>query len=350
MSVLSDEDDSSSNENITEFKEDIAVGKQLTKRPYLNKENFLPSSEEWLEEWNNHKIKRVRFFIYVGCTLLILFAVDSCILLMKILHDMEIENWKVKHTLPSDSFDNDNVHFTSDCVAIYPSFTGIDDWYSLNNLPYAALPRRTGIFARSIFTITFLECYHAFWIGVRPENRQFSNGQLRFMSSSSKGEDNCLQMDPKRRRGNEKGTVGACLTISFNFQLSRSQNLTGVPENISVNPQPPVPVLAYIGGHSMMYHRPRLVSPQVSARLGVLYVTIRYRVGIFGFADFQLPDFGPNHALEDVRKALGWLHDNARVFGGQADDLILFGENAGATIGALLMKSRYQSSEKTNKT
>lgn len=95
----------------------------------------------------------------------------------------------------------------------------------------------------------------------------------------------------------------------------------------------PVMVWIYGGGFwegaSDYYNPQKLVS-----RGAVVLVTIKYRVGLFGF--FAHPEldqeghaFG-NYGLMDQQAALRWVQRNARQFGGDPRNVTLFGESAGA--------------------
>ncbi|MGI1678819.1 MAG: carboxylesterase family protein [Cellvibrionaceae bacterium] len=83
------------------------------------------------------------------------------------------------------------------------------------------------------------------------------------------------------------------------------------------------------------------------ARDGIILVTVNYRLGALG--GFSTPaltaearetqeGFGNYHLL-DVMAALRWVKDNAEAFGGDQNNIILFGESAGATITANLVTS-----------
>ena len=72
------------------------------------------------------------------------------------------------------------------------------------------------------------------------------------------------------------------------------------------------------------------------ARKGVVTVTINYRLGVFGyFAHPQLIAESPDHAagnygVLDQIEALRWVQKNIAAFGGNPDNVTLFGESAGA--------------------
>lgn len=55
-----------------------------------------------------------------------------------------------------------------------------------------------------------------------------------------------------------------------------------------------------------------------------------YRVTIFGFPNAAaLNGEHLNPGLEDQRKAVEWVSQNIRAFGGDPDRMILFGQSAG---------------------
>ena len=68
----------------------------------------------------------------------------------------------------------------------------------------------------------------------------------------------------------------------------------------------------------------------------IIAVSIEYRVGIFGFIHLShLPDGkdypdAQNLGLMDQMTALKWVHENIAAFGGDPDNVTIFGESAGA--------------------
>ncbi|WNV88317.1 carboxylesterase family protein [Umezawaea sp. Da 62-37] len=64
------------------------------------------------------------------------------------------------------------------------------------------------------------------------------------------------------------------------------------------------------------------------ARDGVVLVTVNYRLGVIGFG--SLPGVPENRGLHDQLAALRWVRANIAAFGGDPDNVTVFGESAGA--------------------
>lgn len=109
----------------------------------------------------------------------------------------------------------------------------------------------------------------------------------------------------------------------------------------------PAPVMVWIpgggnfaGGSSfLMFDGERL------ARRGVVVVTINYRLGAFGF--FSHPALtresshqaSGNQGILDQIAALKWVQENIKSFGGDPDNVTIFGESAGSHDVGVLMTS-----------
>ena len=92
-------------------------------------------------------------------------------------------------------------------------------------------------------------------------------------------------------------------------------------------------------GHSLIFDGTSLASH------GVVLVTINYRLGPFGFlahpwlADESPHDSAGNYGLLDKIAALKWVKANARAFGGNPDNITIFGQSAGSQSVCTLMTS-----------
>jgi para-nitrobenzyl esterase len=98
-----------------------------------------------------------------------------------------------------------------------------------------------------------------------------------------------------------------------------------------------LPVMFWIhgGGYTAgAGSEPRYTNSGLVAR-GVVLVTINYRLGVFGFLatkDLAAEDNGHagNYGLMDMVAALRWVKQNIAGFGGDPDNVTIFGESAGS--------------------
>uniref|UniRef100_A0A671YWF3 Carboxylic ester hydrolase n=1 Tax=Sparus aurata TaxID=8175 RepID=A0A671YWF3_SPAAU len=109
-----------------------------------------------------------------------------------------------------------------------------------------------------------------------------------------------------------------------------------VPQGQQVSSDLPVMIWFYGGGFMVggsmgaNFLNNYLYSGQEIADKGkVIVVSVGYRVGVLGFlstGDSSLPG---NYGLWDQHAAIAWVHRNIRSFGGDPDNITLFGESAG---------------------
>jgi para-nitrobenzyl esterase len=106
----------------------------------------------------------------------------------------------------------------------------------------------------------------------------------------------------------------------------------------------PFPVYVWIhgggftGGHAFesMYDGAEIT------REGVLCISVAYRLGVFGFLDYE-PLLGAeyagsaNNALRDLMASLEWIKENIAAFGGDPSRVTIGGESAGAKLTDILM-------------
>ena len=73
----------------------------------------------------------------------------------------------------------------------------------------------------------------------------------------------------------------------------------------------------------------------VQAHSDIIMVTINYRLNMYGFMDFSSVSGGedfktaPCNGLLDQAMALRWVHENIAAFGGDPDNVTIFGQSAG---------------------
>lgn len=107
------------------------------------------------------------------------------------------------------------------------------------------------------------------------------------------------------------------------------------------------PVMVWIHGGTLIWGSG--TSPMYSGRAfaerGVVLVSINYRLGVLGYlahaelsAESQDGVSG-NYGLLDQIAALQWVRDNIAAFGGDANNVTIFGESAGALSTEMLLAS-----------
>jgi para-nitrobenzyl esterase len=97
-----------------------------------------------------------------------------------------------------------------------------------------------------------------------------------------------------------------------------------------------LPVMVWIHGGAFLFGAGSLYDGSQFARRGVIVVTVNYRLGRAGwFAHPALTAQDPeglrgNYGLMDQIAALRWVRENIQQFGGNQNNVTIFGESAGA--------------------
>ncbi|XP_069626922.1 bile salt-activated lipase isoform X2 [Haliaeetus albicilla] len=78
---------------------------------------------------------------------------------------------------------------------------------------------------------------------------------------------------------------------------------------------------------------------EIAVRGNVIVVTINYRLGPLGFLSTGDASMPGNYGLKDQHMAIAWVKRNIKVFGGDPENITIFGESAGAVSVSLQMLS-----------
>lgn len=106
----------------------------------------------------------------------------------------------------------------------------------------------------------------------------------------------------------------------------------------------PLPVMFFIhgGGYILGSSATPIYDGAAMARRGCVYVSVNYRLGALGCMDLSALSTAENPIednlfLRDLVTSLRWVRDNIAKFGGDPDNVTIFGESAGAHAVATLL-------------
>jgi para-nitrobenzyl esterase len=137
----------------------------------------------------------------------------------------------------------------------------------------------------------------------------------------------------------------ACVQPRNGFSADGPQSEDCLSLNVyAANPFIDAPVMVFIHGGGFVTGAGAQFDGQSLAETGgVIVVTINYRLGALAF--LSLPELDAegtpsgNYALRDQQLALAWVRDNIAAFGGDPDNVTVFGESAGAVSTCVQMVS-----------
>ncbi|XP_026198117.1 bile salt-activated lipase-like [Anabas testudineus] len=121
-----------------------------------------------------------------------------------------------------------------------------------------------------------------------------------------------------------------------------------VPQGVKLSTN--LPVMVYLFGGAFLLGASNDVEvlgnslydgKQLADRGNVIVVTVNYRVGTMGFlstGDDRLPG---NYGLWDQHAAISWIRRNIEAFGGNPDNITIFGQSSGAASVNFQMLSPY---------
>ncbi|MGR4862763.1 carboxylesterase/lipase family protein [Caulobacter sp. LARHSG274] len=113
----------------------------------------------------------------------------------------------------------------------------------------------------------------------------------------------------------------------------------------ALTPGARLPVMVMIHGGANRAGSARGTADSSLVGQGVVLVAVQYRLGVFGFLSHpgltaeSGRNASGNYALMDQIAALRWVRDNIAAFGGDPDNVTIFGHSAGAQDVGLLMVS-----------
>ncbi|KDE03600.1 hypothetical protein MVLG_05935 [Microbotryum lychnidis-dioicae p1A1 Lamole] len=123
------------------------------------------------------------------------------------------------------------------------------------------------------------------------------------------------------------------------------------PEGTTADSQERIPVMFWIYGgslnngssHLIMYDSTEWIRAQTEQGKKFIVVTANYRTNICGFfsgVDVKVADeqgLSGNYGVYDVIQALTWVQENIAAFGGDPENVTVFGESAGSFLVSTLL-------------
>lgn len=109
----------------------------------------------------------------------------------------------------------------------------------------------------------------------------------------------------------------------------------------SLNQQKPVMFWVHGGGYMVGSGNIKIVRPDYLMEKDVVVVTVNYRLGVFGFLNLGHRVAPGNQGMKDLIMALEWVKENIANFGGDPNNVTIFGgSSGGALIHYLLLSPR----------
>ncbi len=159
---------------------------------------------------------------------------------------------------------------------------------------------------------------------------------------------------PSKWKGERQAiTYGArCMQVPFPDMIFQDAGMSEdclylnvfTPANAKASSKLPVMFWIHGGGYSSGSASESRHNGDFLPTKGVVLVTINYRLGVFGFmvtGDLIKEGNGAagNYGLLDMIAALRWVQENIENFGGDSDNVTIFGESAGSSAVSTLMAS-----------
>ncbi|KAL4141630.1 hypothetical protein QTP88_004237 [Uroleucon formosanum] len=131
----------------------------------------------------------------------------------------------------------------------------------------------------------------------------------------------------------------SCGNVCMQYDVFMTKKIIGSEDCLYLNifvPQEEVvekkAVMVFLHGGAFNYGSGSLdfYSPDYLLDENVIVVTINYRLNVLGFLNFGIDECPGNMGLKDQLFAFKWIKTNISAFGGDANNITIFGESAGS--------------------
>ncbi|KAJ2946819.1 hypothetical protein O0L34_g16143 [Tuta absoluta] len=146
---------------------------------------------------------------------------------------------------------------------------------------------------------------------------------------------------PPKWKGTYKATQETSCPHFFLFKTWGEIDCLKVNIYVPVEATKPLAVMVFIHGGGFTYGNggKLLYGPEFLVKHSVILVTFNNRLDILGFLCLGIKEAPGNAALRDQIAALKWIKKNIAAFGGDPDNITIFGQSAGGVAASLLHAS-----------
>nr|QLI62118.1 carboxylesterase 6 [Streltzoviella insularis] len=137
-------------------------------------------------------------------------------------------------------------------------------------------------------------------------------------------------------------TKDASLPLHFTFDhdIEGSEDCLYIDLSTpNIKPDKPMPVMFWIGCYGFSSTMDPILDPLLINDQGVIFVRCGFRLGPFGFLSINDFTASGNCGLKDIVMALKWVQRNISVFGGDPNNVTIFGNSTGGAIVHFMMLS-----------
>lgn len=130
------------------------------------------------------------------------------------------------------------------------------------------------------------------------------------------------------------------MCFSFNHEIVGSEDCLYLEvSTAAMSPDTPLPVMFWVGGCGFAWYMDDICDPTLLIDQNVIFVRCGFRLGPFGFLSINDYTAPGNNGLKDIVLALKWVQRNISAFGGDPQNVTLFGNSSGGACIHLLILS-----------
>ncbi|KAL5105857.1 Cholinesterase [Taenia crassiceps] len=180
-----------------------------------------------------------------------------------------------------------------------------------------------------------------------PEKWQKTDPMTRVWLNTTEMSEDCLYLNIWTNAINGSSSSGSDINdqmtsddnLDTSLNWSRRRSIQPTPNFQQLNGRP---VMVWIHGGNFVSGSASLEMYNgaiLASEMGVIVVSIQYRLGSLGFLSLGTPGAPGNQGLLDQVEALQWIRRNIIYFGGNPKQITLFGQGAGALSASLHLLS-----------